>query len=945
MKFTKRITSILLIFVFAFTSMYMVAPAADFSDVAGDYAHYEAITALVDQGIINGYEDGTFKPENTITRAEFSKLLAVSSAPSGYTFSATTTTFPDIADMNAAHGWAVPYISYAVSTKAINGYTDGTFQPGNNVTYGEAIKMIVCTLGYAPVVDTTLTPWYQGYLNIANQIGLTKNAIASGDAPANRGIVAHLIYNMLDCPVLVQTGLDALGNPIYSTGTGEGSSFGDSKDNAKSDEGVVMGVTDYSLDATAVGRNRVQIDNEIFTLGGNLSMDTVKSYIGCRVSYSYTGTGSKQEVTKITRLNGSNSSVKIEPWQISNITSSYIEYYADENAEIKNVATKVTFGSKPYVIYNGVPVKPADVGAGFDVTTYFNIETGSLTLFSNDSNEKTAELVIVESYKTYFVNSPSTSNGITTIYDKNQAYTGFGALNLDEEDVTSVTKVNSKGGKPSSSSLSAIANKSVVSVAVPYGTTEGTSVIISSAYVTGDVNEFSSDYEHIVIGTAEYELAPYYRTLLDNSCPDAGFANGDNAKFYLDHLGRIVFTEKNESSDPYGLIVAYAQGSGLGSTNAVKLLTTGGKYLGEDKGYALKETMTIIDENGQKSTKTSNEVIEYLKNKATVSSIGENGGTVVLPVRYKTSGKMFTSFEILAPQKTRGTYKYSSSGYSFSGNGTTFNAASSGTNATTFFVVPADIANYDGYVKKPLSFFSNNSNYNVAAYDLVGTTAKLVVCYFADTTARVNPSTPVYLIESVNDARNSEGQTVKKITYQKVGDDIITSPERPSILTSDKSDVIAAAASLKSGDLVKFATENGEVTVIKTVFTNGTTLTDETGTVKIADHHIQKDDTSGDGYYQVVYGTANSIDTDILTIIPEFYDPVANSALDETPISLTTNNPKYYKYSAKNAEFTTTTPDAVMKYLNFKEADPAKASRIVAIVMNKKVVGVYILGE
>lgn len=942
MKFTKRITSMLLIFVFAFTSMYMVAPAADFSDVAGDYAHYEAITALVDQDIINGYEDGTFKPENTITRAEFSKLLAVSSAPSGYAFSAKTTAFPDIADMNANHGWAVPYISYAVSTKAINGYTDGTFQPGNNVTYGEAIKMIVCTLGYAPVVDTTLTPWYQGYLNIANQIGLTKNAAALGDAPANRGIVAHLIYNMLDCPVLTQTGVDMSGNPIYSTATGEGSSFGESKDNAKSAEGVVMGVTDYSLDATAVGRNRIQIDNQIFSLGGNLTLETVKSYIGYRVSYSYTGTGGKQEVTKITRLNGYNSSVTLEPWQIANITSSYIEYYADENAEYKDILTKVTFGAKPYVIYNGVPVKPADVGAGFDVTSYFNVETGTVTLFSNDSNEKSAELVTVESYETYFVNSPSTTNGVTTIYDKNQAYTSLGALNLDEEDVASVTKVSSKGGNQTSSSLSAIANKSVVSVAVPFDTTEGTKVIISSAYVTGDVNEFQSDYEHIVIGTAEYKLAPYYRMLLDAEppCPEAGFTNGDNAKFYLDYLGRIVFTEKNETSDPYGLIVAYAQGSGLGSTNAIKLLTTGGKYL----EYNLKEDMTII-ENGQRSSKTSNETIEYLKSKATVSS----ESTIVLPVRYKTSGTMFTSFEILEPQKTKAEYTYTSSGYSFSGNGTTFNGASSGTNATTFFVVPNDITDHDGYAKKSLSYFSNNGEYDLAAYDLVGTTAKLVVCYLRNTqttAAVVNPGTPVYLIEAVNDASNSEGQLVKKITYKNIAKEDASA----TILTSDKADVISAASSLKSGDLVKFATENGEVTVIKTVFINGTTLTSETGTVKIAGHHIQKDDTSGDGYYQAVYGTVYNLDTDsnFLTIIPEFYDPVANSALDETSvISLSTNSPKYYKYSAKNSEFTLSSAGAVMKYFDLKEGgnDPAKASRVVAIVMNKKVVGVYILGE
>lgn len=943
MKFTKRITSMLLIFVFAFTSMYIVAPAADFSDVAGDYAHYEAITALVDQGIINGYEDGTFKPENTITRAEFSKLLAVSSAPSGYTFSATTTAFPDIADMNAAHGWAVPYISYAVSTKAINGYTDGTFQPGNNVTYGEAIKMIVCTLGYAPVVDTTLTPWYQGYLNIANQIGLTKNAAALGDAPANRGIVAHLIYNMLDCPVLSQTGVDALGNPIYSTGSGEGSSFGEQKDNAKSAEGVVMGVTDYSLDATAVGRNRIQIDNEVYTLGGNLSMDTVKSYIGYRVSYSYTGTGGKQEVTKITRLNGYNSSVTLEPWQIDNITTSYIEYYADENAEKRGNTEKISFSGKPYVIYNGVPVKPADIGAGFDVTNYFNVETGTVTLFSNDSNEKSAELVIVESYETYFVNSPSTTNGVTTIYDKNQTYTTLQALNLDEDDVVSVTKVSSKGGSQTASSLSAIANKSVVSVAKPYGTTEGTKVIISSATATGDVNEFQSDYEHIVIGTAEYKLAPYYRTLLDNSCPDAGFTNGDNAKFYLDYLGRIVFTEKNETSDPYGLIVAYAQGSGLGSTNAVKLLTTGGKYL----EYNLREDMTII-EGSTRSSKKSNEIIEYLKSKATVSSIGENGGTIVLPVRYKTSGTMFTSFEILTPGKARGTYKYTTSGSTFTGSGATFNAASSGTNATTFFMVPATITAHDKYVKRSLSFFSNNGTYQVAAYDLVGTTAKLVVCYSADTSAKINPGTPVYLIEAVNDTTNSEGQLVKKITYQKVGNDIVSSPERPYFLTSDDDEVIAKAESLKSGDIVKFAIENNEVVLIGKVFVDGTTLKTDTGFMIGSDgalsygHHIQKNDTRDDGYYQVVYGTVNSLDAEAKNI-SILYDPEANSALDNNSgTSLTlADTVKYYKYSTKTSQFETASYGAIRQYIEL----PANASRVVAIVMNKKVVGVYILGE
>ena len=398
------------------------------------------------------------------------------------------------------------------------------------------------------------------------------------------------------------------------------------------------------------------------------------------------------------------------------------------------------------------------------------------------------------------------------------------------------------------------------------------------------------------------------------------------------YLGRIIFTEKNETSDPYGLVVAYAAGGGIDSVNALKVLTTGGKYL----EYNLKNEMRV---NGQ--SKTSLETIEFLKSKAVAS---DGAGTIVLPVKYKTSGTTFTSLEVLTPEKAKGTYKYTSSGYSFSGNGTTFNAATSGTNATTFFVVPNNITKHNEYAKKSLSFFSNNGNYNVAAYDLAGTTAKLVVCYLTGgqtTAAKVYPATPVYLIEAVNDASNSEGQLVKKITYKNIAKEDASA----TILTSDDAAVIAKAASLNSGDLIKFVKENDEITVIETVFINGTTLTNETGTVKIAGYHIQKDDTSGDGYYQVVYGTVYNLDTDsnFLTIIPELY---ADSALDETNIiSLSTNSPKYYKYSTKNSEFTLSSEGAVMKYFELKDNDPAKASRVVAVVSNQKVVGVYILGE
>ena len=941
MKITKRFATMLLVFVFAFSSictMGTISMAADFSDVAEDYAYAEAITTLVDEGIINGYTDGTFKPDNTITRAEFSKLLAVSSAPTGYVFSATTTAFPDIADMNAEHGWAVPYIAYAVSTKAINGYTDGTFQAGNPVTYGEAVKMIVCTLGYGPVADTSLTPWYQGYIDIANQIGLTKKAVSLGDNPASRGIVAQLIYNMLDCPQLVQTGTDMSGNPIYSN-TGSGSSFGDSKDNAQSDEGVIMGVTDYSLDGTAVGRNKVQIDGEVYNLSSNLSIDTVKSYIGYRVSYAYSGTGGKKEVTKISRLSGYNQEVTVEPWQIAKVTDSYIEYYADETAEFKDETTKVNY-SGCYVIYNGMPVNPAEIGSGFDISTYFNVETGSLKLFSNDSNIKDAEVVFVESYETYYINSPSLNDGVCTIYDKNTTYTGLSSMTIDEEDLSSITKVSSKGGKPVASSLAAITNKSVVSVAVPYGTKEGTTVIISSAYVTGDVNELSSDYKDVVIGTQKYEISPYYQKLLDNGCPEAGFSLRDNAKFYLDYLGRIVYSEKNETSDPYGLLVAYANGGSIDSANALKVMTTAGKYL----EYNIKNSVRVDG-----TSMSSDEAITYLKGKYTNYS-SATPYTVILPIKYRVSGNQFTSIETLAPAVPKQDLTYSSSGYTFKdGSSTKFSMLTSGTSATEVFVVPTNVELYDKYVNKGPGYFSNNSSYTVEAYELTGTNAKIVVCYLKSgqsSNARIGASSAVCMVQSVTDSSNDEGQLVKKIVYKSIASALDAAPV--TALCDDDVELAAKVENLKSGDLIKLVKENDVITDVQTVFIDGK-LTKESGKELIAGHHIYKDgNTTGDKYYQVYYGTVLDYvdESKQLSILPALYSgtPLDTSS-DLAILTLKDEKVPFYKYDTMKSEFVGASAGAIQKYVDFAETDPATATQALVVVMQNKVVGVYLVNE
>ena len=77
----KKLATILLALMMLMTTLMMPAYAITFSDLASEHWAYEYITTLAEAKVINGYTDGTFKPNGTITRGEFIKLVMSSSMP------------------------------------------------------------------------------------------------------------------------------------------------------------------------------------------------------------------------------------------------------------------------------------------------------------------------------------------------------------------------------------------------------------------------------------------------------------------------------------------------------------------------------------------------------------------------------------------------------------------------------------------------------------------------------------------------------------------------------------------------------------------------------------------------------------------------------------------------------------------------------------------------
>jgi uncharacterized protein YdbL (DUF1318 family) len=109
-----------------------------FSDVAAGHWAKTYIDYLATKGIIGGYTDGTFKPEATITRAEFAKIAVIAG---GYTLSTTSTT-SSFSDVASSH-WAIKYIETAKNQGIIGGYADGTFKPDAKITRAELAKIVV----------------------------------------------------------------------------------------------------------------------------------------------------------------------------------------------------------------------------------------------------------------------------------------------------------------------------------------------------------------------------------------------------------------------------------------------------------------------------------------------------------------------------------------------------------------------------------------------------------------------------------------------------------------------------------------------------------------------------------------------------------------------------------------------------------------------------------
>lgn len=267
-------------------SVGVEAASNSFSDVKAGSFYYEAVKALQAQGVIKGYADGTFKPDQKITRAEVAYIIASSLQLS----SSSSSKFKDVQKGQ----WYYDAVTALEKAGIMNGRTQDSFNPNELITRSELAKVI--SLGYDlkenPEVaksfkDINSKAWYKGYVGALIENKITSGVSATAFAPesaATRGQVAAFIYradnnsktkiDSITASSIKLGGkeykLDSSLTPIFSEANA--AALKNAFIRFKEKDGVITAISYLELTQSGTKEKPLVLDGKKATFGGNIKV-------------------------------------------------------------------------------------------------------------------------------------------------------------------------------------------------------------------------------------------------------------------------------------------------------------------------------------------------------------------------------------------------------------------------------------------------------------------------------------------------------------------------------------------------------------------------------------------------------------------------------------------------------------------------------------------------
>lgn len=669
----KKIISLLI----ALTLCLSVMPCAFAEETLQQKIDY--ISSL---GIMTGYEDGSFRSDNQITRAEFTAVAIRLAGQGDSSFSGMYD--GRFSDVSSDH-WAAGYIALALNMGIISGYGDGTFRPENPVTYNEAIKMVVCLLGYG-IQAEKLGGYPSGYIGVATQQNLMDFEHYGAQSAINRGEVARLVYNALEVELLITESIGKDGNYVI----GKGGTVLEMLFSAETKKGVVTATEVDSLTGNKISKGHVEIDHVIYTTDIDCT-----GFLGEKVEYVVTNRDSVEKVVYIKSL-PSSKVITIKKEDVVDITGIFTSNgtirYWNANKSVRSIS----FTSALNVIYNNKVLLYEQSGL---VDFY---DDGDVFECIDTDNDGKYDLLKVKAYDDNYVKktyvdgeklSAVTDDGILITYDPEDEDLNISVVYQNEE-----------------KAFDEIKEDDVISVAKSI---DGKSyeIIIAREVLEGKVEGRSEDETEtiLVVNSKEYKVSD---TLIAKLAVPA---LNDEGAFYLSYEGKIAYFEGTDTAKgTYGFLTAVENKTKIGTECNIKILETNNTF----SVYPLAEKVKFSNK-GSLSTKTAAEIVAAFYREPTWDDVRVAHTQIIRyklnsdgEVNYIATAKEYpdeNEFSIAAPNRK---YFYSNS---------LFDQKWKATPSTVVFYIPAtkDGELYTRYrAGTAAKYFANGNAYQTQLYDV-----------------------------------------------------------------------------------------------------------------------------------------------------------------------------------------------------------------------------------
>ena len=827
----KKVIALVCVFALALTT---VAFGATYTDVAEDSAYYEAVETLNKLGIVTGYEDGTFKPEDGVTRAEMAALIA---RIQGYGETAKAAASTGFADVPASH-WASGYIANAAGMGIINGYGDGNFGPEDPVLYEQAVKMVMATLGYTPFAEKN-GGYPTGYLAAAQRYNVSLAvANAAVGQEANRGTVAQLLENALDTPLMVQAGWNTNGEVEYKIAEGELTTEFVWDATLNSGAGGYAPVTTTKGYKTLMSENLGYVKirgilyaNDYTSIYGTKNIDTTEeSKVWIAVVDDY-GTENKKFINK------ANNEYLVGEIDVDGLLGRSVIAYTKANAkddfELLSIAIDTnrndelvigldvfaghdtTVGKECVKYYKDGDndVTTAKVEAGIDVVLNGNGGTltslnslagslygGSITLIDNDEVNG-YDLAIVDRAETGVVKKV-VEDGIN-FYNALPLF-GDKFIELDADDETYVVVIKKDGEVIDASALNEF---DVLSV---YADTASAKYIVAEVVANQVVGTITAKKNSTTSATGTaFEVNDAWYDVAEGAYKRADLDVNEGGTLYIDQFGKIAaFIEDSAlaggTAANYGYVLGVAvEEAAFGGTTAdlkVQMLTADGVKIMPVKSNARFEDASTVDIDFDLTAWVVNDDNSNASSVGTSPSTGGYDewnailGSKNTVVQYVTNAAGYITKITEAGHDTTKfkTSSMSTGSVKYDAENSKFDTTAGYVDADTIvFIVDGDAANCSVGTLADLDH-DNVYAVNLAYADKKAEDTNVIVVTYAS--IQTSTTSNIAVIKEVGNGTNKDGEPIYNITYLLGGEEV----------TADTTaDAATTISGLNAGDIVK----------------------------------------------------------------------------------------------------------------------------------------------